>query len=199
MKISCRVVMAFLLASLSFASDIPKNTKLEVRTTELLSSDRSMTGQRFTATLTRSVSAGGVVLLEKGALVEGVVKLAEPTYNYQQPGELDLELVAVTSGGKRYSLQTNTVMLAGRPSAVDPRTGRPMDRGSRTGDVIAGTIGGMTGGSTAGPTTTIPGTDVSVGAGSARQGTQVILPPKSKLNFVLLSATVAGSSSGNSQ
>ncbi len=193
MKSFCCLVLTSLLAALSFASDIPKHTRLEVRTNEMLSSDQSMTGQRFTATLTRAVSVSGVAMLEKGSLVEGRVRLAQSTYNYQQPGELDLELVSVTSGGKRYLINTNPVILAGRMPRTDPRTGRPS--GSRAGDVIAGTIGGMTGASTTGPSTTIPGTDVTVGAGSGRQGTQVILPPKSKLNFVLTSATVSGGDS----
>ena len=192
MKISRSLPIVFLLASLGFASDIPKNTKLEVRLNETLSSDQSTTGQRFTATLTRGVSAGGAVLLEKGSPVEGVVKLAEPTYNYQQPGELHLELVSVTSGGKKYFIHTNTVMLAGKPSPTDPRTGRPMDPGSRAGDVMRGTIGGMSGASTGGPSATIPGTDVTVGTTSGSEGRQVILPMKSKLNFVLTSATAAG-------
>ena len=193
MKGSRCLAFASLLVALSFASDIPKHTKLEVRTNEMLSSDRSMTGQRFTATLTRAVSVAGVAMLEKGSLVEGRVKLAQSTYDYQQPGELDLELVSVTSGGKKYLINTNPVVLAGRMPTTDPRTGRTS--GSRPGDVIAGTIGGMTGASTGGPTTTIPGTNVSVGAGSGRQGTEVILPPKSKLNFILTSATVSGGES----
>jgi len=193
MRILSSLIFVSLLASVALASAIPKNTKLEVRLNEMLSSDQSQTGQRFTATLTRGVSAGGAVVLEKGSIVEGVVKRAEPTYDYQQAGELDLELVSVTSGGKKYLLQTNRVVLMGRPVRRDPRTGRPMDRGSRVGDVIHGTLGGIGGTDTSGPSTTIPGTDVSVGAGSGSQGTQVILPMKSKLTFNLTSASMSAS------
>ena len=189
-----RISLFFLLLTTTgLASDIPKNTKLEVKLDELLSSDLSQTGQKFHATLNKAVSLENVVLLEKGALVEGVVKYAEPTYNYRQPGELDLELVSVASGGKTYFIQTNMIMLAGKPSSIDPRTGRPMDPGSRTGDVARATIGTVAGGNP-GASTTIPGTDISVGTGTQRNGTQVILPAKTKLTFNLVSASATNPS-----
>jgi hypothetical protein len=194
---SCRLVSASLfflaLVSFSFSSDIPKNTKLEIKLDEMLSSDISQTGQRFRATLNKAVSVENVMLLEKGALIEGVVKYAEPTYNYRQPGELDLELVSVASGGKTYFIQTNMIMLAGKPSPIDPHTGRPMDPGSRTGDLARATIGTVSGGNP-GASTTIPGTDISVGTGSQRNGTQVVLPAKSKLIFNLVSASATNPS-----
>jgi hypothetical protein len=183
--------LVFLAVAFSAASDIPKNTKLEIRLDETLSSDTSHTGQRFRATLNRGVSAGQLVVLEKGALVEGIVKYAEPTFDYQQPGELELELISVTSGGKLYSVRTNTIMLHGKPVATDPRTGRPMDSGSRAGDVMRGTIGTIAGGNRD-ATTTIPGTDLSVGASSGGNSRQVILPAKTKLTFNLAAASASG-------
>jgi len=182
------------VVSFSFSSDIPKNTKLEIKLDEMLSSDMSQTGQKFQATLNKAVSIENVMLLEKGALVEGVVKYAEPTYNYRQPGELDLELVTVASGGKTYFIKTNMIMLAGKPSPTDPRTGRPMDQGSRAGDLARATVGTI-GGTNTGASTTIPGTDISVGTGTPRNGTQVILPAKSKLTFNLVSASATNPSS----
>jgi hypothetical protein len=194
---SSRLISAFLFfavaVSAAFSSDIPKNTKLEIKLEEMLSSDISQSGQKFQATLNKAVSIEHVMLLEKGALVEGVVKYAEPTYDYRQPGELDLELVTVASGGKTYFIRTNTIMLAGKPSPVDPRTERPMDPRSRTGDLARATIGTVAGGNS-GASTTIPGTDVSVGTGTPRNGTQVILPAKSKLTFNLVSASANNSS-----
>jgi hypothetical protein len=188
----CRLLCfsALFLASLAFASDLPKNTKLEIKLEEMLSSDLSQTGQKFRATLNKTVGSSDVILLEKGAPIEGVVKYAEPTYNYRQPGELDLELVSITSGGRTYFLQTNTIMLAGKPSPIDPRTGRPTESGSRKGDLARGALGTI--GGNRDTATTIPGTDISVGAGAGRNGTQVILPVKSKLTFNLTSASVTG-------
>jgi hypothetical protein len=172
------------------ASDLPKNIKLEIRMDETLSSDTSQTGQRFTATLNKGVSAGEATVFEKGAMVEGVVKLAEPTYNYRQPGELDLELVSIRSKGKLYLLTTNLVILYGKPTVTDPRTGRPMDPSSRKGDLSRATIDTLPGMDRGGVATTIPGTDISVGSGSpTSRSMQVIVPTRSKLTFNVSSAS----------
>src|SRR5215475_7194634 len=183
-----------------FASDLPKNLKLEVQIQETLTSDSSTTGQHFSATLNKAISAGGKVVFEKGAMIEGVVTMAEPTYNYRQAGELDLELVSIRAQGKLYSLHTNTVMLRGRQSATDPRTGRPVDPGSRRGDVARATIGSLPGiGSVPGTdnggvSTTIPGTDIGVGSGApASKSMQVIVPARSKMTFNVVSATASDS------
>ena len=123
------VLLFFIAAVLPAASsDLPKNIKLVVQMEETLTSDSSQTGQKFSATLTKAVSAGEKVVFEKGAMVEGTVKLAEPTFNYRQPGELDLELTSIHANGKLYLLSTNTIVLEGKPSMIDPRTGRPPTR-----------------------------------------------------------------------
>jgi hypothetical protein len=174
------------------ASDLPKNIKLEIQMEETLTSDSSETGQRFTATLNKKVSAGEAVVFEKGATVEGLVRLAEPTYNYRQPGELDLELTSIHSNGKLYVLKTNTVFLRGKPTATDPRTGRPMDPSSRKGDVARATIDTIPGMDRGGVATTIPGTDVTVGSGSpTSRSMQVIVPARSKLTFNVSSASAS--------
>jgi len=182
--------LAFTLPVL--ASDLPKNLKLEVQIQETLTSDSSTTGQRFSAILNKSISAGGKVVFEKGAMVEGIVRMAEPTYNYRQAGELDLELLSIRANGKLYSLQTNTVILHGKPTMTDPRTGRPMDPGSRKGDVARATIGSLPGMDNGGVSTTIPGTDISVGSGSpASKSMHVIVPARSKMTFNVVSATAS--------
>jgi len=186
-------VFLFLAVTLPvFASDLPKNLKLEVQIQETLTSDSSETGQRFSATLNKSISAAEKVVFEKGAMVEGRVSMAEPTYNYRQPGELDLELVSIRANGKLYMLHTNTVMLHGKPTITDPRTGRPMDPGSRKGDVARATIDTIPGMDRGGVATTIPGTEVSVGSGSpTSKSMQVIVPARSKMTFNVISATAS--------
>src|ERR1041385_2612508 len=136
-----RCILVILLFTLPvLASDLPKNIKLEIKMEETLSSDSASPGQKFSATLNKAVSAGAKVVFEKGAVVEGVVSMVEPTYNYRQTGELDLELVSIRANGKLYALRTNPVILRGKPTVTDPRTGRPMDPSSRKGDVARATI-----------------------------------------------------------
>ena len=188
-----RALLFFFAASLSVAaSDLPKNIKLEVRMEETLTSDSSQIGQKFSATLSKSVSAGEKVVFEKGAMVEGMVKMAEPTFNYRQPGELDLELTSIHANGKLYVLRTNTIVLEGKPTMMDPRTGRPMDPGSRKGDVARSTVDTIPGMDRGGVSTTIPGTDVNVGSGSpSSKSMQVIVPARSKLTFNVSSASAS--------
>ena len=155
---------------------------------ETLSSQTAMTGEKFTATLDKSVSFGDAVMFEKGAAVEGVVKLAEPAYSYDQPGELDLELVSVRSKGQLYPLESNVMVLEGTRPATDPRTGRPV--GPSKGDIARATIGSITGVGRGGETATVPGTNGSVGASQASPTVQVVIPARSKLTFSVTSAPV---------
>jgi hypothetical protein len=190
---TARLLLLLLASSLPvMASDLPKNIKLEVRMEETITSDSAQTGQKFSATLSKAVSAGEKVVFEKGAMVEGVVRLAEPTFNYRQPGELDLELVSIHANGKLYVLTSNMLVLQGKATMMDPRTGRPMDPSSRKGDVARATIDTIPGMDRGGVNTTIPGTDVNVGSGSpASRSMQVIVPARSKLTFNVSSASAS--------
>ncbi|HSS96904.1 MAG TPA: hypothetical protein VLK33_07740, partial [Terriglobales bacterium] len=188
------VFVVFLFTLPVLASDLPKNIKLEIKMEETLTSDSAQTGQKFSATLNKAVSAGNKVVFEKGAMVEGVVSMVEPTYNYRQTGELDLELVSIRANGKLYVLKTNTVLLRGKPTVTDPRTGRPMDPSSRKGDAARATIGSLPGMDRGGVSASIPGTDINVGTGGpASNSMQVIVPARSKLTFNVSSATTTDS------
>ncbi len=182
-------MLAALLAAPGFASDLPKNTKLEVRLDQTLSSDTASTGERFTATLDRTISIGEQVVLRKGARVEGIVSFAESTFNYTRAGELELQLTSVVSDGQTYSIQTNTLMRAGRARPIDPRTGRADDTGARRADATRAAVDAL-GVGPPGITQTIPGTNISAGTGNSQSGMQVVLPTRSKLNFTLTSASL---------
>lgn len=69
------------LAPLGFASGLPQHVKLEVRPDQVLSSEISHSGDRFSATLDRDVSLSDKTLLKKGASVQGVVREAESNLN----------------------------------------------------------------------------------------------------------------------
>jgi hypothetical protein len=170
------VILILILASLSFASGIPKHAKLEVRLDQGLSSDNSSTGEKFSATLDRPVTLGDKTVLRKGAKVQGVVRYAESTFGYSRAGELDLEVISVTSDGQTYEITTNPLTIAGRQGTQDP--------GARRTDVMQA-AGGVIGPAPRGMSQTIPGTNVAVGGGDS--GMQVILPPKTKLSFMVVS------------
>jgi hypothetical protein len=178
--------LVLLATAACFASDLPKNTRLEVRLDETLGSDISQIGQDFSATLTRSISLGKEGL-KKGDHVSGVVKYAESTLNYYRPGEIELELTSVTSSGKVRQIATNTLRFQGKERQADPATGKQDDRGARSEDMARGAIG-VVGAANTAPSQTIPGTGVAVGPSSPATGMQVVLPAKSKLTFTITSS-----------
>jgi hypothetical protein len=158
------------LAPLGFASGLPKHVKLEVRLDQMLSSEISSSGDRFSATLDRDVTLGDKTMLKKGASVQGMVREAESTLNTSQPGELELVLRSVVSEGSNYEVTTNPLWISGDPSAGAPNAREAAEQGA---------IGVMV----PRQSQNIPGTNVAVGRPGA--GKQVILPAKSKLTFVL--------------
>ncbi len=184
-------VLVAVLTLVCSASDVPKNTKMEVRLDESLTSDQARIGEEFTATLNHDVSLGGVVL-KKGCIVHGLVAFARSTYNYSQAGELELVLNSVMYEGKNYNLETNRLYFHGTERFIDPRTGREDDRGARKADAIQAGIdaAGLPGGAGSGVGTSAPGTDIEVGPSTRRSGMQVILPVKAKLTFHVTGATV---------
>jgi hypothetical protein len=174
--VSPLLAVVVLLAT-ALASDVPKNTRLEVRLDQGLSSDTSSSGEKFTATLNRAVTLGDKIVLRKGARAEGVVRYAESTFGYSRAGELDLELTSITSEGQTYEIATHPVVISGRQGIRDPSA-------RRTDAIQAAT--GVMGPAPRGNAQTIPGTNVAVGGGDS--GMQVILPPKTKLNFTVVSS-----------
>jgi hypothetical protein len=173
-------VIVVLLGAFCFASGVPKNTKLEVRLDQGLSSDSASSGERFTATLDRAVTLGDKIVLRKGARAKGVVRYAESTFGYSRAGELDLELISVTSDGQTYEISTHPMVISGRQGNRDP--------GARRTDAVQAAIGVM-GPAPRGNAQPIPGTNVAVGGGDS--GMQVILPPKTKLSFIVASTPEA--------
>jgi hypothetical protein len=176
--------LVVLATTACFASDLPKNTRLEVRLDETLGSDISQIGQDFSATLTRSISLGKEGL-KKGDHVSGVVKYAESTLNYYRPGEIELELTSVTSNGKVCQIATNTLRFQGKERRADPSTGQQDDLGARGEDIARAGVGVI--GANTTTAQTIPGTGVAVGPSTPVTGMQVVLPAKSKLTFTVTS------------
>jgi hypothetical protein len=153
------------LAPLGFASGLPKHVELEVRLDQMLSSEISHSGDRFSATLDRDVTLGDKTVLKKGASVQGVVREAESTLNSSEPGELELVLSSVASEGNNYAVATNPLRISGDPSG-GAANGRDAVEQGAIGVIVPR------------PSQNIPGMNVAVGRPVA--GRQVILPARSK-------------------
>ena len=179
--------LLILIASPAFTKDQYKNIRIEIRVDQNLGSDISRSGEAFSGSLNKQVALAPNVVIPKGSPVQGVVKTAEPTMNYYQPGLLELELRSMESGGKLYRISTSTVRLMGKERRRDPITGRQDDRGARQEDATRAVTGVVLGGNN-GTSRTIPGTDIGVGTSDPVRGMQVIVPKNTKLTFTITSS-----------
>lgn len=189
-KHASQTFLAVLVLSVfAFSSDIPKGTKVTLRLDQTLSSDLVATGDRFTGHLDHDIHFGtDRVMLHKGALINGLVKYARPTFNYQQAGELDLQITSIVGDNVTYDLLSDTFVRMGTMRGVDPNTGRIDNTGARRADIERAGVDVLTGGGGNTPSATVPGTDVSVGGPSTQSGMQVILPTHMKLTFTVVDA-----------
>ena len=152
-----------------------------------LGSDISRAGETFSGSLNKQVALAPNVVISKGSAVEGVVRTAEPTMNYYQPGVLELELHSLESGGKHYRISTSILRLMGKERRRDTITGKQDDRGARQEDATRAATGVVLGGNTS-TSRTIPGTDIAVGTSDSVHGMQVIVPKDTKLKFTIISS-----------
>ena len=191
-KLFPAVILTVLLSTFAFSSDIPKGTKITVRLDEMLSSDTVVIGQRFMSHLDHDLRFGtDHVMIHKGALVTGIVKYARSTMNYNQAGEIELQIISVAADGISYGVLSDTFMRMGRERPINPQTGREDDTGARRADVTRAGIDVLTGGGGNAPGATIPGTGVSVGGVNTQSGMQVILPTAMKITFTIIEATAS--------
>jgi len=191
-KLVSVVFFTVLISIVAFGSDIPKGTKITVRLDETLSSDTAVIGQRFMSHLDHDLRFGtDHVMIHKGALVTGIVKYARSTMNYNQAGELDLQIISIGSDGVSYGVLSDTFLRMGQERAFNPRTGRVDDTGARGADIARAGIDVLTGGGGNAPSATIPGTSGTVGGANTHSGMQVILPTAMKITFTVVEATAS--------
>ena len=188
MRRSCFYTLTpiLLCTSLGFASDLPRNARLQIRLNQMLSSS-CISGQTIQATLDRAVSRAGLVILPRGSSVEGVVTCQTP--NGYQPERMDIVLLSVKANGKIYSILTNTITEIGNPPR-DPKTGRTVrdevHKSEATRAAIETTVASATN-QVGDLSPTTPSSTLPTETPEVRSGTHVILLPGSRLTFTLFS------------
>jgi hypothetical protein len=157
---------------------------LPVRLGESLSSEHNQAGDTFTATLDAPLSAGGFVIAERGARVEGRVVEAQKSGRVKGQATLALELTKLnTSDGQHVDIKTETF----RKQAAGMATGDQVGVVAAAAGIGA-IIGAIAGGG--------KGAAIGAGAGGAAGGGGVVatrnkavaLPTESKLAFRLSAA-----------
>ncbi len=160
---------------------LPAGMTLPIRLGEKLSSENNQAGDTFTGTLDAPLSAGGFVIAEKGAHVEGRVVDAQKSGHAKGKAELSLELTKLhTSDGQHVAIKTETLRKQGETMATQDQVGIVAAAAG-----VGAIIGAIAGGG--------KGAAIGAGAGGAAGGGGVLatrdkavtLPTESKLSFRL--------------
>ncbi len=158
----CFVLALLLMAATSVAvaapvyANIPTGTRLQVRIIEQLSSETANVGDRFHGTLAAPVVANGRTLFPKGADVTGEVVNVERSGRLSSPGELQLSLRTIRSGGRTYALAAEPFIIKGESHTKNNVT--KIGGGAAAGAIIGAVAGGGKG--------AVIGTGVGAAAGT---------------------------------
>jgi len=155
---------------------------IAVRLAEALSSDKNEKGDTFFATLDQPLAAGGFVIAERGARVEGRVVEAVRGRG-DTVGDLSLALTKVhTSDGQQIGIETTAFDKKGQSSGG--QNAAKVGGGAVLGAIIGAAVGGGKGagiGAAAGGV---------AGAGGAMmtRGHNIALPTETRISFTLQQA-----------
>ena len=162
------------------STTIAAGTVVRVRLGETLSVKKNLTGDTFFATLDQPLVAGGFVIAEKGARVEGKIVEVDKAGRMAGKARISLELTQInTSDGQRVHLQTSTYTKDGADASSKDDAAAKIGGGAIVGVVIGAATGG--------------GKGAGIGAGvGAAAGTGAVLlsgnrnltiPVETKLSF----------------
>ncbi|HSS96815.1 MAG TPA: hypothetical protein VLK33_07290, partial [Terriglobales bacterium] len=176
-------LMLVLLAALcSFASaqkapEIPSGTTIKIRMIDRLTSAEARVNDTFRATLEEPLTVNDKELYPRGADVTGRVVDVHSSGRLSEPGELDLVLNTVSSGGRTSSLRVTPLVMKGDSHGKSNAT--KIGGGAALGAII-GAIAGGGKGAAIGPAA---GGGLGGGVQAATKGQQIKLPSETVLNF----------------
>jgi hypothetical protein len=136
---------------------IPEGTQVEIRIIDSLSSETAREGDTFHGTLNQPIEVNGRTLYPKGADVSGTITRAHRSGRLTDPGELELVLNSISTGGRAYPINTGPWSLKGESHTKSNAT--KIGGGAVLGTVIGAIAGGAKGAAI--------GAGVGAGAGTA--------------------------------
>lgn len=163
----------------SASVNLPAGTKLVIRMTDGVDSERNTVGQTFAASLDEPVRVNGETVIPRGADV--MVKLVDDRQSGKLTGKttLTLDLMSVKVHGRMVDVNTGTV------------TEESSSRGARTAKVAGGTailgtiIGAAAGGGKGAAIGLGSGAAVGAAAEIVTKGQRVRIPSETRLTFSL--------------
>jgi hypothetical protein len=158
---------------------IPAGTVLTVKTSQLLSSKSSQTGQAFLASLAQPVSVEGKSALAVGTTVSGTVVAAKAKGKVKGEGQLDLALTSISTNGGTYPISTN--VISNTAKGKGKRTAKTTGGGGAGGALIGGLAGGGKGAAIG----AVVGAGAGFVGGAVTGNNQIEIPAESALRFTL--------------
>ena len=162
---------------------IPEGTQVEIRIIDTISSETARQGDKFQATLEQPIVADGLTLYPKGADVTGTIALARPSGRLSDPGELELVLHSISTGGRSYPISTQRWSIKGE-SHTRSNTNK-IGGGAALGAIIGAVAGGGKGAAIGAGVGAAAGT----GAAAATGKKEARIESEALLTFVALAPT----------
>ncbi len=155
-----------------------------VRLVNALSTEKSQTGDAFTATLAEPLVVNGRVVAPKDARVSGRVREAVSSGRLKRPALITLQLDSVQSSSGRYPLATEALTI--KHDSHTTRNVVIIGGSAGAGAVIGGVLGGGKGAAIGAATGAGAGTLAAFLTGKK----EIALPPETALTFRLTSVSV---------
>src|SRR6185369_8688974 len=161
--VSLWVIFGALAAMAAVNVTIPAGTSVQVRIDENLSSETANVGQIFHGSLAAKVVANGRTLFPRGAIVIGEVVSVERSGRLSRPGELELGLRSIRTGGRTYVVAVRTIVIKGDSHTKSNVT--KIGGGTAMGALIGAIAGGGKGAAIGAGVGAAAGTGVAAGTG----------------------------------
>jgi hypothetical protein len=158
---------------------VPAGTRILIRTTDPLDSNKQRVGHRFTANLETNLQVNDVIVAPRGTTVHGRLATARAGGRMAGSSELTLELIDIVINGTAHPIMTSSyeVRSEGRGGGTAQRVAGGVGLGALVGGIVGGGRGAGIGAAAGGAT----GTTVS----AARGSNQISIPSESLLEFRL--------------
>ena len=188
MMVSLLTLCSFALAQK--APEIPSGTTIKIRMIDRLTSAEARIGDNFRASLEEPIMVNDKELYPRGADITGRVVDVHQSGRLSEPGELDIVLNTVSSGGRTSSLRVTPLVMKGESHGKSNAT--KIGGGAALGAIIGAIAGGGKGAAVG----TVAGGAAGTGAAAATGKREVEIASETVLSFV--TSTAADVASGGS-
>jgi hypothetical protein len=172
---------------------VPAGTVVTIRTIDSIDSRKNQTGQEFTATIDAPVAVGSQVVIPQGATAKLRLANAQNSGRVEGSAELELELASVTVNGTTYPVQSGYYQQHG--ASRGQRTAKAAGAGA----VLGGLIGAIAGGGAGAAIGAGSGAAIGAGTSVAMKGSNIKVPPETKIDFTLRQPVTVNPSAPASQ